>query len=585
MVFVALPGQDSNTEKQRRTWQWADNTGIIKLADSTLELYSNPTGRVAAAPHQSQTNTDDERRLWSPTAVPQLVIITLQDGKQLHATREDTVAVAYRNSSTNTATQRRFWRLNSDGTITLDDGKHLYIREDGFAGVALTDRQNVKGKKFRVWKNCTNGNLTLADGTLLHASVDGQCAGAAPGASIVEDVHRWTVRAITENDTDELLSGSQKVSIGKIMALSKARAAIISTPERSGRMPGPPFNFPVMLTIEKIVNRLAPRVAQGYDFAGSSSAKALKGRQPDCDMKDEDWKDKDKIANTQWAMYWHGHVHATVQTLLISSPGCPIDKRVPDSIMPGSKVLFAFSIAGGIITQTEFGLIPGILQAVKSDLCTRNIDSLTSIIIIWVHFDCITHLVRALAGFGTIDLWSIMNGAIPMKQAGVWTDGDYDVDGDLLLESGVPGTTPEERVDFILNENTGLTDNERHLMGAVAADNAELVERFLVRKADPNFKCAEFSIPDAAVLYAQPSVIRLLINAGMDMQVLVDYTRDNMEVKAQASQCKDTDMTQFLERTDQLEKLMESLGVRSDPDGGHDDCGDGDQADAGKTES
>ena len=78
--------------------------------------------------------------------------------------------------------------------------------------------------------------------------------------------------------------------------------------------------------------------------------------------------------------------------------------------------------------KVEYTMIPTLRKAVLSHLSSRNVASLTNTMFIhWIHFDTIADFIKALQGYGTIEL----------DRPGLW-----DVDEPCRWTDGPTTTTP-----------------------------------------------------------------------------------------------------------------------------------------------
>ena len=115
----------------------------------------------------------------------------------------------------------------------------------------------------------------------------------------------------------------------------------------------------------------------------------------------------------------------------------------------GSLHLFPVSISGGPITQTEKDALAMLIRGVVADLSTRELD-IGQIHIHWLHFESLEDYLKALQGYGGIDLGGAMYSRKKFGLPGEWVDGPRNAEYDLLTD--VPGATPEERRAFLLTE-------------------------------------------------------------------------------------------------------------------------------------
>eukprot|EP01045_Picozoa_sp_COSAG04_P012402 COSAG04_NODE_834_length_9992_cov_54.919786_5_plen_1490_part_00 len=263
-------------------------------------------------------------------------------------------------------------------------------------------------------------------------------------------------------------------ALGKLLGACLAKMVLVSTPEFG---PGPgdgEFKVPVMSGLERLANYLFPTLIPTYDFAGSASAADCREQIPDCDLHKffdlpeacEPWRERpDIIEKTHWMRYWMGGVRSALRAMLLSAQPLPGTVSVKDCIGGGvgfnqhSLHVFATSISGGTITQTEKAALAGLIRGVTADLSTRAM-GLGNVFIHWLHFDSLEDYLKALQGYGGIDLRSVLsrsNFGLP----GQWIDGPYNEEYDMLKH--VPGATLEER--------------RAHLLTAAEPDQAKLDEQ------------------------------------------------------------------------------------------------------------
>ena len=351
-------------------------------------------------------------------------------------------------------------------------------------------------------------------------------------------------------------SGAVGAPLGKLLgALGNAKLAIVSTPENG---PGPStgqFNVPVMDALERATchasvpgQASAAVLVAGYDFAGSASKAECEKHAPDCSMTATDWKDSSKIEGTQWCRYWSGRVRATLQALLLTAEPLPSKVRVEvidDSgkardfgLSEGTRVVFAVSIAGGPVTQTEKRLLPGLINGTLLDLSTRELN-LGKLYVFWLHFDRVEHLFKALQGYGGIDLYRTYDANVN-GHAGRWIDVDSarDTRHDLLARA--PGATPEEVRAWLIEARTHPLKFLNSLVHiAIEMGSARRLREVLAAGADANIADDDgYPYFCYAVNRADPELVRAMLDYGADKttknpagQTPLDYARIRFEDK------------------------------------------------------
>eukprot|EP01049_Picozoa_sp_SAG25_P000966 SAG25_NODE_37_length_19691_cov_19.319467_6_plen_447_part_00 len=316
--------------------------------------------------------------------------------------------------------------------------------------------------------------------------------------------------------------------LGQILnAFADAKIAVVSTPEYGlGATPGK-FDAPVMAAIENAASFCFPTLVAGYDFKGSASHQDCFSKQPDCEMvgkREHEWADPSKIVLTQWCRYWSGRVRATLSALVCAATALPSrvftqscdlfpsGQQMSYGHGAGSRIVFAFSITGGPVTQTEYGLLGNLIDTTVADLSTRELD-LGTVWILWVHVETIDECLKALQGYGGIDVTQIHQNRC-FCRPGKWTDGPYNEAFDLL--KGVPGATPDDRRAYLTQLHApDPTKLGMRLHNAIQSGSCERVQTLLAAKADPNFvNSGGFTALQGASARADDSVIRALLKAG-----------------------------------------------------------------------
>ena len=113
----------------------------------------------------------------------------------------------------------------------------------------------------------------------------------------------------------------------------------------------------------------------------------------------------------------------------------------------GTRTVFAVSISGGAITQTEREALPGLINGTVADLSARDLD-VGGVRVEWLHFESLDDFLKALQGYGGVDYGGVMYDRKNFDLPGQWVDGDYQEQYDMLRH--VPGATPEARRAFLL---------------------------------------------------------------------------------------------------------------------------------------
>eukprot|EP01043_Picozoa_sp_COSAG02_P058574 COSAG02_NODE_7314_length_3069_cov_2.031650_1_plen_465_part_00 len=304
-------------------------------------------------------------------------------------------------------------------------------------------------------------------------------------------------------------------TIGKLARFLNTRLVVVSTPEFG---PGPSageFSIPVMSGLERLVAYVFPLIIAAYDFKGSAAAEHCGSQWPDRELRPEDWTLSSTIHTTQWFSYWSGRVRAALSAVVYASQPVPVQTIVHS--LPGSgsgfwaegtRTAIAVSISGGPVTQKEKAALPDMISGTLADLSTRDLD-IGDIKILWLHFESLEDFLKALQGYGGVDVAGDMFMRNSFGLPGRWVDGSYDEQDDLL--TNVPGDTPQERRAFLLTALTPtqeLLDSRlvkairtksvrrvRELLG-LAPDNTMLPEDERPLCANPNF-----SFPDGCSMF------------------------------------------------------------------------------------
>ena len=177
-------------------------------------------------------------------------------------------------------------------------------------------------------------------------------------------------------------------ALGKLLPMLLARMVVVSTPEFG---PGPgagEFLPPVMSGLERLAGYIFPSLIAAYDFAGSSSAQDCKEQIPDCDLvkycgvadAHHGWRDSGTITKTQWFRYWSGRVRSALAAVAVTAQALAGDLNIRAAnsrgtiVAAGTRTVFAVSISGGAITQTEREALPGLINGTVADLSARDLD-------------------------------------------------------------------------------------------------------------------------------------------------------------------------------------------------------------------
>ena len=314
-------------------------------------------------------------------------------------------------------------------------------------------------------------------------------------------------------------------ALGKLMRTFGAKIAVVSAPQCG---PGPTdgeFKIPVMVGLERIASYIFPEFITAYDFKGSSSAGDCASVLPDKEMLPENWADSTQIAATQWCRYWMGRVRGTLSALLLSACATPNaivlkgvmgaadDPSTRAAFGSSCRVIIAVSISGGPITQTEFGLLPSVIAGLVSDLTTGDL-AIQGVRVLWLHFDRVEDLLKALQGYGGIDVSNAVD-SNRFDKPGRWSDGPYNEDYDVLR--GVPGDTPDERRAYLMQERRPSADALGvKLHNAVQAGCTRRVSQLLEQGANPDRGKKAIRPLRTATMWANPAIVRLLLEAGAD---------------------------------------------------------------------
>lgn len=287
-------------------------------------------------------------------------------------------------------------------------------------------------------------------------------------------------------------------TLGKVMRALRARMLVVSTTQNGPKRAGlPPYDeVPVMSGLERLAGYVFPNLVTAYDFNGSSSAE-LRQKEPDVRWGGVGSTPMERIPETQWFSYWSGGVRTAAKAMLLSAEPLESVVRIADCkgqvtgaiFNKGSRHVFAISVSGGPVTQTEKTALPGLLRGVIADLSTRDLD-IKDTYIHWLHFETLDEYLMALQGYGGIDLGGLMDSRAMFGLPGEWIFCERNAEYDLLTD--VPGGTLDERRAFLMTVaapdrdtlvaqmNKAIlcesTERVRELLG-LAVDNTPLPQR------------------------------------------------------------------------------------------------------------
>jgi hypothetical protein len=167
------------------------------------------------------------------------------------------------------------------------------------------------------------------------------------------------------------------------------------------------------------------------------------------------------------------------------------------------------SISGGPITRVEMSLLPGLIAGVVADLSSRDLE-IGAVRAVWLHFETMEQLLRALQGYGGIDVFRTFD-SWTFGEPGQWIEGDVQhAEHDLL--ASVPGATPAARLEHVLaqREPTQAQLDDR-LGNAIDSKSTERVQELLGLRAD-NTRMTEEEHPGPR---ADPNSRTFLITAAV----------------------------------------------------------------------
>lgn len=269
-----------------------------------------------------------------------------------------------------------------------------------------------------------------------------------------------------------------------------------------------------------MIDHLFPNFIAGYDFAGSSSNKECADQEPDRNMKAEDWKHAEKIKRSQWFTYWMGRARATLTTLLFTAEplisNIQLNSAVTDeklALSKGERVAFVVSIQGGPVSNAEFHEIPAMMRGTIADISSRHVDGEWALF--WLHFQNISDLIKALQGYGGIDIYDYWQNRRPFNLPGEWRDGEYNQKYDLLRS--LPGAKPEDRRQKLLAA-VDTTDPSKRLLAAIESGSATAVQHALSKRADPTAESSHDRKHCLAIaaINANVDVVHVLLDAKAD---------------------------------------------------------------------
>eukprot|EP00928_Gymnodinium_smaydae_P066466 TRINITY_DN49476_c0_g1_i1.p1 TRINITY_DN49476_c0_g1~~TRINITY_DN49476_c0_g1_i1.p1 ORF type:complete len:510 (+),score=45.57 TRINITY_DN49476_c0_g1_i1:50-1579(+) len=363
-------------------------------------------------------------------------------------------------------------------------------------------------------------------------------------------------------------------AIGKLI-MSGVEGVLVSTPELGLPESGvPPYDFPAMDVAERLMNFMNSAFVASYDFKGSASQQDCATRAPDKDLLDSDWNDLDRIESTQWCRYWSGRVRSTMATMLLKAK--PLDQDISYETVDGEhyaisrkvRMIFAFSVAGGPITQTERKLLPGLISGCVADLSTRQLQ-MGGLKVWWIHFKSMSELVRALQGYGGFDFLAAARRqgfGLPAE----WQDGPYNEKYDVLQK--LPGNSPEERRNSLYKrwEPTPGEINDRLVM-AVQALSVTRVQELLAMRANPShISRVGHSVLMSAVSKAQPDIVQALLENKADPHYVCQTdcghpkctALQNLETMIEVKKWPE-DLPGAFERVERTRRLLVEAGAKA----------------------
>jgi hypothetical protein len=300
-------------------------------------------------------------------------------------------------------------------------------------------------------------------------------------------------------------------ALPKLMRALHATLVVVSTPERGG----PPdvasgeYSVAVMSGLERLQGYLFPDCIGCYDFKGSAAAQDCAAQVPDRDVDPvHGWTQQEVIQTTQWFRYWMGRVRSALSAVALRAEPLAGKVRVHSvggeggkamQVAPRTRTIFAVSISGGAISQTEKQALPGLISGTVADLSTRDLD-IGAISIKWLHFEDLDSFLKSLQGYGGIDYGGAMNQRKSFDLPGEWVDGDYNAEHDLLKH--IPGATPEARRAFLLSPPApSQAQLDGQLLNALRAASAPRVRELLGLAADDT----PLSVAQRPALCANPN--------------------------------------------------------------------------------
>jgi hypothetical protein len=351
-------------------------------------------------------------------------------------------------------------------------------------------------------------------------------------------------------------------ALPKLMRALHATLVVVSTPERGG----PPdaatgeYSVPVMSGLERLQGYLFPDCIGAYDFKGSAAAQDCAAQVPDRDIDPvHGWSQQEVIKTTQWFRYWMGRVRSALATVALRAEPLAGKVDIDDcgdtggglSVAPRTRTVFAVSLSGGAITQTEKEALPGLISGTVADLSTRDLD-IGAVNIHWLHFEDLDSFLKCLQGYGGIDFGGAMNERSNFDLPGEFVDGDYKAEHDLLKH--VPGALPEARRAFLLSPPApSQAQLDTQLLNAIRAKSAPRVRELLglatddtplpaaqrpALCADPN-SCTS-STGDGMFSFAAMkfnlAAVRSLLAASADPRAVRDDGSDALQMAVEAGQ-------------------------------------------------
>jgi len=256
----------------------------------------------------------------------------------------------------------------------------------------------------------------------------------------------------------------------------------------------------------------AVQIFPAYDFAGSSSKDEMHQRLPDSQMGPNEWVSKDRVKETAWCAYWCGRTRASLHAAITFA--APIENaqgffnsNTGDgwTMAAGSRTVFAISISGGTITQTEKSLIPQMIAGSKSDMASRNTKGLV-FNIFWCHFESVHDLLKAFQGYGGIKPGDYEGTREHFGLPETWVDGQYNAEHDLLRFCH-PDLEQVACLETMKHDSSNFTTQQK-LAACIKNNDAAGVRSLIKLGADPNPEVFDFNTVE---------VLEELVKGGADV--------------------------------------------------------------------